>query len=811
MSRTMTIGKVAVTPKGAWDSTATYTKLDLVSANGASYMALGDVPAGTAVSNTTYWMPIALKGDAGNGDMLADDFSTETVYKAGQYVIYNSSLYRFVQEHAAGAWDSNEAVATNCGKEINTSYEITNKNLFEQEEATIASPYTTKGYWSANKNHEYTYSQNYLRSTSYNTDSNYHLVYSNENYKVRVIGWIKTNGVYTKWVELSAFTNSLDLTITSAKCDTFGFHFRKNTTDSLSSTDIANIKNSFTLSYSRPVILVINDVQNQIASEYDATQTYNKNSFCYKGGKLYKCISTISVAEAWNSAHWSETTVGSNVAGLLNENEKQLYIQSENINRTISYYKGYWSNNNAHERNYSSSYLCTKKTYDVTNDVAYRVAFSNENYKVRVIGWEKDGDTYSNATLLSDYVNELDILITAESCNNFAVMFKKNSGEDLSAADRDTIKGSFVFSENVTVKHVAEYYLPQMVVSETEIDTEEEKISTIAALNKNGNTVNIAFVTDIHNSVLAGSDCISVINAVQKNINLDCLVTGGDYLNNNANNIDYDTMIDQLLKMRSIFEASKTNNTLALMGNHDGDYGNIYKDEFKARFLNAFNRNAKAVMHRTGAAYMDFKDAKLRVIGLNTSDFPTESDGSWSYIPQYSSIISGEQMKWIAEEALAITESGWTVLFFAHYPLVKAVTEPYTTNNYVYVRNGSVLEEIIQARKSSENYTKLATENVTIYTGGDSYPQVSVTYDISCQYSGLPAVNIAGYVYGHVHADRMNTYNNVTYVSTDNASEWDKTKGTIEETAMDIITVNTTLKTVNFTRIGLGSDRDYTY
>ena len=67
MSTTSTIlGKVSVTPKGAWSNSTAYDILDIVSDSGNSYIAKQSVPAGTALSNTTYWLQIAAKGDKGD-------------------------------------------------------------------------------------------------------------------------------------------------------------------------------------------------------------------------------------------------------------------------------------------------------------------------------------------------------------------------------------------------------------------------------------------------------------------------------------------------------------------------------------------------------------------------------------------------------------------------------------------------------------------------------------------------------------------------------------------------------------------------
>lgn len=46
-----------------------------------------------------------------------------------------------------------------------------------------------------------------------------------------------------------------------------------------------------------------------IADEYDPTATYDVDDYCIYQGVLYKCTTAITVAEAWNSAHWTSTLI----------------------------------------------------------------------------------------------------------------------------------------------------------------------------------------------------------------------------------------------------------------------------------------------------------------------------------------------------------------------------------------------------------------------------------------------------------------------------------------------------------------------
>lgn len=76
MART-DLGKVCVTPKGAWSSGTAYEFLDIVSNGGSSYLALQDVPANTALTNTSYWFVLAAKGDKGDtGTMTVGSTTT---------------------------------------------------------------------------------------------------------------------------------------------------------------------------------------------------------------------------------------------------------------------------------------------------------------------------------------------------------------------------------------------------------------------------------------------------------------------------------------------------------------------------------------------------------------------------------------------------------------------------------------------------------------------------------------------------------------------------------------------------------------
>lgn len=152
------LGKVCITPKGAWSGSTAYEILDVVSSAGASYLAKTAVPAGTALSNTTYWLQLCAKGETGNGiasiektgtsgnidtytitytngdtfdftvanslipdDVVAEYYDTTKSYSPGDYVLYNGGLYRCI-ESATGAWDGDKWVNTSIGADLTLIY-----------------------------------------------------------------------------------------------------------------------------------------------------------------------------------------------------------------------------------------------------------------------------------------------------------------------------------------------------------------------------------------------------------------------------------------------------------------------------------------------------------------------------------------------------------------------------------------------------------------------------------------------------------------------------------------------------------------
>ena len=59
------------------------------------------------------------------------------------------------------------------------------------------------------------------------------------------------------------------------------------------------------------------EVQTPISDQYDATQTYDVGDYCIYNNTLYRCNTAITTAEAWTAAHWTATSIASELENRL--------------------------------------------------------------------------------------------------------------------------------------------------------------------------------------------------------------------------------------------------------------------------------------------------------------------------------------------------------------------------------------------------------------------------------------------------------------------------------------------------------------
>lgn len=117
---------------------------------------------------------------------------------------------------------------------------------------------------------------------------------------------------------------NIEKTNTIGLVDTYTITFTNGTTFDFNVTN-ANAGNTYTRSEIDQFLaqkVNISDIINTLTSlndtklnktvvtdAYSSSNTYAVGDYCVYGNTLYKCTTAISTAEAWNSAHWTATTI----------------------------------------------------------------------------------------------------------------------------------------------------------------------------------------------------------------------------------------------------------------------------------------------------------------------------------------------------------------------------------------------------------------------------------------------------------------------------------------------------------------------
>ncbi len=313
-----------------------------------------------------------------------------------------------------------------------------------------------------------------------------------------------------------------------------------------------------------------------------------------------------------------------------------------------------------------------------------------------------------------------------------------------------------------------------------------ECIQKIRALHRQGGKacVTFPFFSDNHHSLgYTGA----LIRAVMDACAIPYCFYGGD-----AISADYipseDALFGQAEDFAAMMKALPRGSFCPAIGNHDGawspSYGVGYRCTDKAIY-DLFIRQSlceNRVYGKEGLYYyIDEPNAKVRFIVL---------DSNRGY--QGAAAFGEEQRTWLKNTALTFREPGWTAVFFSHAPI---------TNNF-----HSAIEDAVQVQAILCDYLETSDEN---------------------------KAEIAGWFAGHIHRDRIYAcdhtaapdaddtvtctlpFKTVT-VTSDANLPYDKSEpirdpktGTAH--AIDFVTLDMQTKTVYLTRLGVGSDRSYTY
>ena len=252
---------------------------------------------------------------------------------------------------------------------------------------------------------------------------------------------------------------------------------------------------------------------------------------------------------------------------------------------------------------------------------------------------------------------------------------------------------------------------------------------------------------------------------------------------------------------------------LKLLGNHDGTWGQtttggstVYYDRSVSMeerfnlFMAPQGIDSRRVWGDNGTYfYIDYPQRKTRFICLNSHDIEYNvgddyySTDTPAKNPMKEYRYSTEQLEWLAD--VLDSSDGMNIIISTHVP-------PTTISsiNNCNVEGDDIFRGIISA------YCNKST-----YSSGD----ISVNYASA---SGT----VVGIFSGHKHFDYTDNSTLpcpiIITTTAGNAPQEDpdgnkavRTYGTVNETAFDVVTVDTSGKTIYFTRIGNGSDRVVSY
>ena len=309
-------------------------------------------------------------------------------------------------------------------------------------------------------------------------------------------------------------------------------------------------------------------------------------------------------------------------------------------------------------------------------------------------------------------------------------------------------------------------------------------ISKIKALQIGRNCVTFPFFSDNHQR---NGYTGMLIAYIMKECNIPYAFFGGDsidsgYIASEAVMIAQDKAFDTAMSY------IPNGRFCRAVGNHDGfwnDGTNKYyynRDQVYDLFLREESIAQNKHFGEDGTYYyVDDIASKVRFIVMNTNG------GS----------VDNTQIAWVQNTALSFNESGWAVVFISHQPIcnayhsgitnagavISAVTSKANTNNIPIIGwfSGHVHRDRI--------YTKLLT-------GGNGSNAGTATTDL-----GFTQVIITS------------DHTNIAYENDDGTAS--DTKHPIanddQSHAIDFVTINKATRTVNLTRLGIGSDRSYTY
>lgn len=321
-------------------------------------------------------------------------------------------------------------------------------------------------------------------------------------------------------------------------------------------------------------------------------------------------------------------------------------------------------------------------------------------------------------------------------------------------------------------------------------------------------TFNIIFITDVHHQLSSYAPNslahYGYVADLSRTGSIQTIISGGDNINGwyNRNQLMVETrQATSALFNRSNFDTD----VFFLFGNHDNGAGQNEKIKPEqclsiAEIKNFYQTNTKIYDEkRLGDSlyfYKDYEQHKIRVIGLNAFDLPesTNDDGTYKYDFLHQSAFSGDQLKWLAEQALILPDNTWQVVIFTHACISGSLDTIPQYNTY----------ELVQILNAFQNGEPVAFD-------ADNELPVKLSADYSQQGIGT----IIAVISGHKHADGITEFNGFKCVesmaSLCYSGDKGREKDTYTEDSWDVFLIDPRTQHVEIKRFGAGEDRSFDY
>ena len=317
-------------------------------------------------------------------------------------------------------------------------------------------------------------------------------------------------------------------------------------------------------------------------------------------------------------------------------------------------------------------------------------------------------------------------------------------------------------------------------------------VAKVKALQDEGGSdvINFIWFSDLHyapgNAYVSnvGTLCAALMEACDIPLTLMC----GDTMSAAAVASE-DLLLSYLEGAAKVLAPIGHEGLMLIRGNHDDVYGSYTDGETTTYYVNkvapakiynrihrAQHRDFRRVWGGDGTYFYLDTPQQVRIVCLNSHYYSGEAITGGT-TGAMTSGFGAEQLAWLRDTALAVGE-GWSVVIATHTPPTAQAVNG-NTGYLAQLSDGEAFREIVSA----------AAADITGIFCGHCHADAIVSGDLPCPILTVTCATNSPY----------------------DGTAANRAAGTATETAIDIVSINTTARTISLTRLGAGEDRSVNY